>query len=67
MSLRTSKIQVTEVPILPLYRASYKELSAYGRTPGQAIDKVKREYERRRVTVGDVVDAVGWVLISPFL
>ncbi len=67
MPLRSSKIQVTAVPVLPIYRATYKNYSAYGRTPEQAVDRLKLQYKKRRLTVGDIGDAVGNVLLSPFL
>ena len=67
MPLRSSKIQVAAVPILPVYRATYKNHSAYGRTPEQAVDRLKLRCKKRRLTVGDIGDAVGNVLISPFL
>ncbi len=67
MPLRSSKIQVTAVPVLPIYRAMYKNHSAYGRTPEQAVDRLKLQYKKRRLTVGDIGDAVGNVLLSPFL
>jgi hypothetical protein len=45
----------------------YKNHPAYGRTPEQAVDRLKLQYKKRRLTVGDIGDAVGNVLLSPFL
>ncbi len=67
MPLRSSKIQVTAVPVLPIYRATYKNYSAYGRTPEQAVDRLKLQYEKRRSIVSEIGEAVGHVLLSPFL
>ncbi len=67
MPLRSSKIHVTAVPVLPMYRAMYKNHPAYGRTPEQAVDRLKLQYEKRRSIVSEIGDAVGTVLLSPFL
>ena len=67
MPLRSSKIQVTAVPVLPIYRATYKDYSAYGQTPEQAVDRLKLQYEKRRSIVSEIGEAVGHVLLSPFL
>lgn len=64
---RRREIAVTAVPILPLHRASDGKYVAYGRTPEEAVERWKRQYEQRRFSLLDVPDAIGQAVLSPFV
>jgi hypothetical protein len=65
MSLFSNPLRVKYIPVVRLYRASYKDSAAYGRTPRQAVDNVRRKHHNTRLSPSNILNAIG-ISFLPF-
>jgi hypothetical protein len=63
-TIRVTPIPTKNHPIA--YRAKYRRYAAYGRTPIEAVERVKRQYYRHRITPKRILNAIGFGIFNIF-